>query len=72
MKNSQGALKATPKITPCEKVEETNATNCNADKVRIKQLQEALNKLLRNPENVKKAAHIIEEMLHSSAQNSNK
>lgn len=55
-----------PKLpeTPNTKSAESTATNCNADKVRIAYLKEALTKLLRDPKMAKKAAQIIEDYIH--------
>lgn len=68
MKRATGALK----VALQSDEETSSATNCNADKVRISFLKETLTKMLRDPKMAKKAAHIIEEMLHSSPQTPNK
>ncbi len=67
-----GRANSALKVPPSFEEDNSSATNCNADKVRISYLKETLNKILRDPKMAKKAAHIIEEMLQSSPQMPNK
>ena len=53
------------KVQPCPDKEGTEAAHANNDKVRIQFLKETLCKMLREPQYAKKAASIIEEMIHS-------